>query len=81
MDYECTMRAQMEVQIGNIPKNLKEYKQELCYLIKESGQRMEHVTSSLCAPVASLGKNSNEEIMSLRNMELRSPGGPSKKIR
>lgn len=34
MDYERTMRAQMEIQIGNIPKKLKEYEQELCYLIK-----------------------------------------------
>ena len=29
LDYECTMRAQMEIQIGNIPKNLKEYEKEL----------------------------------------------------
>ena len=68
----------MKVQIGNIPKKLKEYKQDLCYLIKESGQRMEHVTSSLCAMLASLGKKSNEEIMSLCNVGLGSLGGPFK---
>ena len=40
---------QMEVQVGNILKKLKEYEHELHLLIKESGNKMEQVTSSLCA--------------------------------
>ena len=40
-------------------------------LIKESGNKMEQVTSSICVVVASLGKCTNEEIIS--------PGGPSKR--
>ena len=41
LDVECAKRTQMEVQIGNIPNKLKDYDQELCYLIKKSGQKME----------------------------------------
>ena len=42
-------------------------------MIKESGKNMEQVMSSLCATTTSLGKKTNEEIMS--------PGGPSKRTR
>ena len=63
----------METQVGIIPKKLKEYEQGLQQLIKESGKNMEQVTSSLCAAAASLGKKTNEEIMS--------PRGPSKRTR
>ena len=42
-------------------------------MIRESGKKMEQVTSSLCANMASLGKKNNEEIMP--------PGGPSKRTR
>ena len=42
-------------------------------MIKESSNKMEQVTSSLCAVAASLGKKNNEEIMSL--------GGPSKRTK
>ena len=63
----------LEAQVGNIPDKLKEDEQDLQHLIKESGNKMEQVTSSLCVAAASLGKNNNEEIMSL--------GGPSKRTR
>ena len=63
----------LEAQVGNIPRKLKEYEQDLQHLIKESGNKMKKVTSSLCAAVASLGKKTNEEIMS--------PRGPSKRTR
>ena len=59
--------------MGNIPEKLKEYKQKLHLLIRENGNKMEQVTSILCAAVASLGKKNNEEIMS--------PGVPSKRTR
>lgn len=42
---------------------------------------MERVTSNLCVASASLGKKSNEELMSLGNMGLGSLGGPSKRTR
>ena len=42
-------------------------------MIRESGNKMEQVTSSLCVATASLGKKNNEEIMSL--------GRPSKRTR
>lgn len=71
----------MEIQIGNILEKLKEYERELYYLIKESGQRMEQVTSSLCAVAASLDKKNNEEIMSLHNVGMGSLGVPSKRTR
>ena len=61
----------LETKVGNIPEKLKEYEQGLRHLIKESGNNMEQVTSSLCVAAASLGKKTNEDIMS--------PGGPSKK--
>ena len=63
----------MEVHVGNIPNKLKDYEQNLWMLIKESGNKMEQVTSSICTSTASLGKQTNEEIIS--------PGGPSKRTR
>lgn len=63
----------MEVQVINIPKKIKEYEHELCFLIKESGNKMEQVTSRLFAVAVSLGKKNNEEILSL--------GGPRKRTR
>ena len=59
--------------MGNIPKKLKEYEQGLQHQIKESGNNMEQVTSSLCVAVESLGRKKNEDIMS--------PKGPSKRTR
>ena len=63
----------LEAQVGNIPKKLKEHEQDLRLLIRESGNNMEQVTSSLCAATMSLRKKKNEEIISL--------GGPSKRTR
>ena len=80
MEHERVMRAHLERQVGNIPDKLKEYELELRQLIKDSGQRMELVTSSLCTVVASLGKKSNVEIMSSDIVGVKSPGGPSKRI-
>ena len=59
--------------MGNIPDKLKDCEQNLWLLIKESGNKMEQVTSSICVATASLGKCTNEEIISL--------GGPSKRTR
>lgn len=46
----------LEAQVGNKLGKLKEYEQDLRHLIKERRNKMEQVTSSLCAIVASLGK-------------------------
>ena len=58
--------SQMEVQMGDIPNKLKDYEQNLWMLIKESGTKMEQVTSSICVATASLDKWENEEIISTR---------------
>lgn len=50
--------------MGNIPNKLKDYGQNLRMLIKESGNKMEQVTCSICTTTASLGKCTNEEIIS-----------------
>ena len=50
----------LETQVGNILEKLKEYEQDLRHLIKEIGNKMEQVNSSLCAAMASLGKKTNE---------------------
>ena len=42
---------------------------------------MGHITSNLCAVGVSLGKQSNEEIMSPSNVGMGSLGGPSKRTR
>ena len=63
----------LEVQMGDIPKKLKDYELNLKMLIKESGTKMEQVTSSICATTASLEKRVNEETISSE--------GPSKRIR
>ena len=65
--------SHLEEQMGDISKNIKDYKHNLRELIKESEIKMEHVTSSLCAAVASLGKRENEVIISSE--------GPSKRTR
>ena len=62
----------LEDYVRNIPKKLKEYEQDLQHVIKESGNKMEQVTSSLCAAMASLEKETNEVL---------SPRGPSKRTR
>ena len=41
----------LEAQMGNILGKLKEYEEDLWHLIKESGNKMEQVTSSLCVAV------------------------------
>ncbi len=58
--------------MGNILGKLKEYEQDLQQWIKESENKMEQVTSSLCAAITSLGKKTNEVV---------SMGGPSKRTR
>ena len=72
-DIDRAKIIQLEVQVSNIPKNLKEYEHKLCLLIKESANKMEQVNSSLCAVAAGLGKKNNKEIMFL--------GGTSKRTR
>lgn len=72
-DMDCAKLSQMDVQLGNILDKLKDCEQNLCLLIKESGNKMEQVTSSFCVAAASSGKRTYEEIMS--------PGGPSKRTR
>lgn len=62
----------LKAQVGNIPSKLKEYELYLQHLIKGSGNKMEQVTSSLCATTTSLGKKTNEVV---------SPVGPSKRTR
>lgn len=59
--------------MGDILKKLKDYEQNLRMLTKESGTKMEHVTSSTYATTASLGKRENEGTISLK--------GPSKRTR
>ena len=59
--------------MGDIPNKLKEYEKNLRMLIKESGTKMEQVTSSICVATTSLGKRANEEIISSE--------GPSKRTR
>ena len=59
-DSDQVKISQMEVQVGNIPNKLKDYEQNLRLLIKESGNKMEQVTSSICVVATSLGKCANE---------------------
>ena len=59
--------------MGDIPKKLKDYELNLKMLIKESGTKMEQVTSSICAAAVSLEKRVNEETISSE--------GPSKRTR
>lgn len=54
---------------------------EIRQLIKDSGKKMELVTSNLCAVAANLGEKSNEEIMSPDVVVAKSLGGPSKIMR
>ena len=61
----------LEVQMGDIPKKFKDYEINLKILIKESGIKMEQVTSSICTATASLGNRVNEENIS--------SDGPSKR--
>ena len=63
----------LEVQMGDIPKKLKDYELNLKMLIKESGTKREQVTSSICAAIESLKKRVNEETISSE--------GPSKRTR
>ncbi len=56
--------SQLEGKMGDIPKKLNNYEQNLRMLIKESGTKMEQVTSSICAATTSLGKRANEDITS-----------------
>ena len=78
MDHEKSKCTQLENQVGNISKKQKEYEMQLWQLIKDSGQKMEIVTSNLCVAGASLGKKSNEEIMSPNVDMVNSPNGPNK---
>lgn len=78
LDQEKMKRTKLENQVGNIPKKLKEYEMELQQLVKEIGQKMEMVTSVLCVMATSLGKKSNEEIMSPNVVVAKIPSGTSK---
>lgn len=59
--------------MGDIPNTLKNYEQNLRILIKESGTRMEQVTSSIYDVSMSLRKRDNEDIISSK--------GPRKRTR
>jgi hypothetical protein len=48
--------------MGDIPDKLSNYEHKLKLLIKESGTKMDQVTATICAAVASLGKRENEGI-------------------
>ena len=61
----------LEVQMGDIPKKLKDYEKNLRMLIKESGTKMEQVTSCICTTTTSLGKRENEEIISSEGLSKR----------
>ena len=50
-------------------------------LIKDSGHKMEMVTSSFCTMVTSLEKKSKKEIMSPDAEMVKIPSGPSKNMR
>ena len=63
----------MDLQVGNIPHQLNNYEQKLRLFIKVSGQKLEQVTSNICAVATSHGKRINEEIIS--------PRGPNKRTR
>ena len=59
--------------MGDIPKKLKDYEQNLRVLIRESGTKMEQVTSSIYVAAVALGKRVNEGTISSE--------GPSKRTR
>ena len=59
--------------MGDIPKKIKDYEINLKILIKESGTKMEQVTSRISAATASLRNRVNEETISSE--------GPSKRTR
>ena len=59
--------------MGDIPKKLNYYELNLKILIKESGTKIEQVTSSICVAAAILEKRVNEETISFE--------GPSKRKR
>lgn len=79
LDEERTKIIQLENQMGNIPKKLKAYEIELHQLVKDNNQKMDMVTSSLCAVVVSIGRKSNKEIISPAIVHL--IGGPSKRTK
>ena len=61
-DIDHAKISQMEVQVGNFPKKLKDYEQNLQMSIKESSNKMEQVTSSIYAIAASLGNAQMERL-------------------
>ncbi len=74
-------RVKLENQVENIPKKLKAYEMELFQIVKDSGKRMDMMTSSLCVAISSLGKKSNKEIMSQVVVGVKILDGPSKRMR
>lgn len=65
--------SNLDGQMGDIPEKLSNYEHKLKLLIKESGTKMDQVTVTICAAVASLGKRENEGITAAQ--------GPSKRTR
>lgn len=65
--------------MGNIHEKLKAYETDLGQLLKDNGQRMDMVTSSLCVFVTRIGRRSNGDIISLVVVQL--IGGPTKRTR
>lgn len=78
LDQEKMKRTQLENQVGNTPKKLKEYEMKLQKLVKDSRKKMEMVTSILCLMASSIRKKRNEEIMSLDVVTTKIMGGSSK---
>ena len=69
LDIERNNIIELEGKIGNIPKKLMAYEAGLRQLVKDSGQQMDMITTSLCVAMVSLGRRSNEEIISPMVME------------
>lgn len=65
--------------MGDIQKKIKDYEKNLRMLIKESGTKMEQVTSSIYVAAASLGKRANEEIISSEGQSKRTRQSSRKK--
>ncbi len=78
-DADRAIINHLEVQMGDIPKKLKDYELNLRMLIKESGTKMEQVTSSICAAIASLGKRVNEDTISSKGLSKRTRQSSRKK--
>lgn len=79
LDIERNKIIELEGKTGNILEKLIAYEVGLRELVKESGQQMEMIITSLCVATVSLDKRSNEKIIS--PMHTKMSGGPNRRIR